>query len=60
MTNFLVTYMASSSIGIKANTEEEAREKFNAMLDNPMGEGYNLMEQLDQSGIELIDIFEEE
>lgn len=51
--------MASSSVDIEANTEEEAREKFNAMLDDPMGEGYNLMTQLDQSGIELTDIFEE-
>lgn len=51
--------MASSSIDIEANTEAEAREKFNAMLNDPMGEGYNLMEQLDQSGIELTDIFEE-
>lgn len=59
MKNFLVTYMASSSIDIEANTEAEAREKFNAMLNDPMGEGYNLMEQLDQSGIELTDIFEE-
>jgi hypothetical protein len=54
MPKFLITFMASGGIAIEAETEEQAKEKFNNYPDNL------LLDELDANGIEMTDIFEDD
>jgi hypothetical protein len=54
MPKFLITFMASGGITIEAETEEEAREKFENIPVNL------LMDELESNGIEQTDIFQED
>jgi hypothetical protein len=52
---FLVTFAATGGMTIEANSEDEAREKFNRP------EFYmKAMEELSQAGIDVTDVSEEE
>jgi hypothetical protein len=51
---FLVTYMASAGITIEANSEDEAKDKFNQIPANL------LLDELEENGIEITDCFTED
>jgi len=52
MPKFLIAFMASGGITIEAETEEEAREKFENIPGNL------LLDELESNGIEQTDIYE--
>jgi len=54
MKKFVVTFMSSASVTIDADSEEEAKEKFDKIPNE------DLLNELDGNGIEMTDIFEEE
>ena len=54
MKNFTITFASTGGITIKAGTEEEAIKKFNAIPS------IDLLNELEATGIEMTDIFEEE
>lgn len=54
MKKFTITFAATGGVEIEAETEEEAIAQFDKMTDS------DLMEELNQNGIEMTEIFEEE
>ncbi len=54
MRKFTITFAATGGIDIYANSEEEAKEKFDAM------DRKDLLDELETNGIEMTDCFVEE
>jgi hypothetical protein len=54
MKKFIITYMATGGVIIEAEDEEKAKEIFNNM------DSKDLLDDLEENGIEMTDCFEEE